>query len=183
MFPARFQLWVLSPVSLSLTFFRLPFLAMAALTGTETPKVVEEVTLGSFVEDRFPAAWLDAFLEALGTDRKGDVELFSEIPVDVIEDTIKGLVAKDDEGNEVKIKPLEMGALKVFCKKVKASMTPPAPEEQKDSKTQVVPVEPAPTVTKMQRKVAEVLDQLDDGQYDPLTDEERRTYFSNYIRR
>ena len=51
--------------------------------------------LGSFVEERFPKMWLDAFLLALGTDLNGDAELFAEIPSDVVDDVVKGLGAKE----------------------------------------------------------------------------------------
>ena len=146
---------------------------MSLSVAGDTPKVLATPPLSSFYAPKFDEAWLEVFFEALGTSKDGDAEIFAEIPVDVMEEVVKGLTKKDEEGNSVKVNPVQMGMLKVFARSVRDALGGKGVESKGKGSESVVVPQAAVETAKHKRKIADVLDQMDDGHFDPLTDSER----------
>ena len=155
---------------------------MSVPAGNATPKaLVEHVILDSFLDDRAPKDWTDAFFTALGTTKDGDAEVFAEIPADIVDEVIKNLSMKNADGVDVKITPVAMGGLRLFTRKVRTAMLEKAnPGGAKTGPTTEDPEATKAAETRPKRKIADVLDQMDDGHFEPLTDTERLEYFTNY---
>ena len=120
---------------------------------------------------------LNLFLEALGADQDSDVEDLLSIPSDMIESTVKDL-KKTIDGEQKALSPLETGNLLKYMSKLRAHVAPPekaAPSGQ----TPVVDTT-APHEQGVKRKVAEVLDQLDDHAFAIPDADECRTLRGNY---
>ena len=163
--------------------FLLSFVVSMAVVEAVPKVVVEHVALDSFIDDRAPSDWMEAFFMALGTTKDGDAEIFAEIPEDVVEDVVKTLTKKDNEDNVVKATPVVMGALKLFSRKVRTAMrqhTAPDQGAEQSAPVSATGAATAHTESRPKRRIADVLDQMDDGQFDPLTDQERIEYHMNY---
>ena len=164
-----------SPDSLSslLSFFR-------RMSSVEVaPAKASVVGLEAYLKDaKVSVDWGTAFLEALGADLATDPEVVAGIPEEVIGPIVQTLERTGENNEKIKIRPVEMGALKLFIKKVRSGTigsggsvaAPPPPSASKVDETSAG-----------RKRMADVLDQMDEGTFDPLTESERVTFHKNYV--
>ena len=120
--------------------------------------------------------WAVPFLEALGATTDSDPEAVGEIPDDVIGPIIAKLTRKTADGETVEIRPLDMGKLRLFIKKVRGG----EPKAQEVAVT-VTKKEADKTDDRPKKRLSDVLDQMDDTPFEPLTESERLMYHKNYV--
>ena len=152
--------------------------AMSA-NGSTTPKAVGVAKIN--LQEVFDTAkvkeeWAKVFLEALGADGDADPESIAEIPDEVVDPLILSLERSVEGDTKQKIKPIEIGQLRVFMKKLRGSVAGDAPPTKEAPSEQTKDVD-----IKGKKRMAEVLDQMDDGHYEPLTESERMQYNQNYV--
>ena len=109
---------------------------------------------------------LAAVLSAMDLTDSDPLEIFANIPDTVVQATIPSIKKSDDQA----LTPGEQGRVVTMFKRIRAGF------EHKDVKIDAAPKEqgPPPEPKAEKRKKAEVLDQLDDGTYEPIDKDTRK---------